>query len=74
MTKWQEYYTIVEIENIPKEGQSASSWMMGEYSKYHLLDPDGKIIGIYKDKKYAKKQAKYKFKKILAKLERILLA
>lgn len=54
--------------------KSASMWMLDEEIRYEIHDPDGKIIGKYKDFGYAKKQAKYKFRKLQAKLEKILLA
>ena len=68
MIKWTDYYRIVEIDGMTK---SNDFWAESEY---HLEDADGKIVGVYKDYKYAKKQAKYKFKKLQAKLEKILLA
>lgn len=72
MNKWNDYFKIVQIEEIPSSG--ATPWMLEEYYSYELHDPFGRIVATYKDEKYAKKQARYKFKKIMAKLERILLA
>lgn len=72
MNKWNDYFKIVETED--GREKSATSWMLDEYYVYELHDPEGKVVGSYKDLKYAKKQAKYKFKKLMAKLEKILLA
>lgn len=72
MNKWNDYFKIVQKEDIPSSG--ATSWMLEEYYTYELHDPYGNIVATYKDQRYAKKQAKYKFKKLMAKLEKILLA
>lgn len=64
--KWQDYYKI-EDEWI-EDGDIGS-----HYESRLILIATGEIVGKYKDTKYAEKQAKYKFKKILAKLEKILL-
>jgi len=74
LNKWNDYFKIVQVENLPRGGQSATSWMLEEYLSYEVRDPDDKLIGTYKDQKYAIKQAKYKFKRLQAKLEKILLA
>lgn len=74
MTTWKDYFKIVEVDNPDyKQGADASDWLLGVYSVYQLHDPDGKVIATYKDYKYAKKQAKYKFRKMISKLEIILL-
>ncbi len=70
--KWNDYFKIVQIENA-RSDMSASDWLLDQYYAYEIRDPDDKLIGTYKDHKYAKRQAKYKFKKLMAKLEKILL-
>lgn len=76
MNKWNDYFKIVQVDNSEDPGRaSATMWMLDEsYYKYELHDPQGNVVATYKDMKYAKKQAKYKFKRIMAKLEKILLA
>lgn len=71
--QWNDYYKIVRVDLLADERRSATSWMLDEEIRYELHDPDGNVIAKYKDFKYAKKQAKYKFKKLQAKLEKILL-
>ena len=73
MNKWNDYFKIVQTETEQSRENSATSWMLDEYYHYELHDPDGKVVGTYKDLKYARKQAKYKFKKLMTKLENILL-
>jgi len=73
MNKWNDYFQIVQKENLEDRAHT-SMWMFDEYYRYELVDPDGNIVATYKDHKYAKKQAKYKFKNMMAKLEKILLA
>jgi hypothetical protein len=72
--KWNDYFKIECVENPAMQDITASNWMLEDYYKYELRDPDGNLIGSYKDFRYAKKQAEYKFKKMMAKLEKILLA
>jgi uncharacterized protein YxjI len=77
--QWNDYYKIVRVDLMAddKNGiptRSATSWMLDEEIRYEIHDPDGKVIAKYKDFQYAKKQAKYRFKKLQAKLEKILLA
>ncbi len=74
MNKWNDYFRIVTIEN-PKRSREHWSIDFDEpYELYELHDPAGKVVATYKDFRYAKKQAKYRFKKLQAKLEKILLA
>jgi hypothetical protein len=73
MMKWTDYYKIVRVDLMAEENRSATSWMLDEEIRYELHDIDGNVIAKYKDFKYAKKQAKYKFKRLQAKLENILL-
>jgi hypothetical protein len=72
--KWSDYYKIVQID-IPQEEWNDDIFS-DDYAwwKFELHDPDGRVVGTYRDYKYAKKQAKYKFKTIMAKVERLLLA
>jgi len=60
--KWQDYYKIEDewVEDIGFEAKL-------------IVIATGEIVGKYKDTRYAEKQAKYKFKKILNKVETILL-
>lgn len=75
MNKWSDYYKIVEIENPDYDPEK---WMLFDdnmpWKLYQIIDPSDTTIGTYRDFKYAKKQAKYKFKCLQAKLEKILLA
>lgn len=68
--QWKDYYKIVLVE----DASSATNWMLDDNQKYEIRDYQDNLIGTYKDKKYAIKQAKFKFKKLQAKLEKILLA
>lgn len=73
--KWEEFFKIVTIEN---PAYTADSWIHDmearePWSLFQVTDPDGLVVGTYKDFKYAKRQARYKFKKLQAKLEKILL-
>lgn len=64
MTTWQQYFEIEEI--IPKE-----PW---DDCQYRLsVRATGEIVGIYSDQVYATKQAKYKFKKMTNRVEKLLL-
>lgn len=72
--KWNDYFKIECIEQPFSGDFSRSDWTLEDYYKYELRDLDGNLIGTYRDFKYAKKQAKYKFNKMMAKLENILLA
>lgn len=72
--QWNDYYKIVRVDLMADDKRSATSWMLDEEIRYEIHDPDGKVIAKYKDFQYAKKQAKYRFKKLQAKLEKILLA
>ena len=76
MNKWNDYFKIVKVENVEDPGYaSATMWLLEEsYYKYELHDPYGNVVATYKDRAYAQKQAKYKFKRMMAKLENILLA
>ncbi len=62
--KWDDYYKIVMSDS--------ENW--DDPITYKILRAaDHKVIGEYKDFKYAKKQAKYKFKRMMANVEKILL-
>lgn len=68
MTKWSDYFNILSVD-IPNQDMFQYYWR-----EYHLVViSTGDVIGKYKDKKYAKKQAKYKFRKITSRVEKILL-
>lgn len=58
MNKWQDYFEL-----------SAKSW--NEIAL--VVKGTNEVVGVYVDAKYAKKQAKYKFKKITKKVEKALL-
>lgn len=74
MNKWDDYYKIVMVDNFRDQNGSYKIYDLDEpYYLYQLHDPSGVIVATYKDPKYAKKQAKYKFRKLQAKLEKILL-
>lgn len=65
--KWEEHFKIVRKENC---GLDFSDWN----DEYELvLISTGEVVGKYKDETYARKQAKYKFKKISKQVEKILL-
>lgn len=64
MTKWTDFFQVEPVG-------SDSLW--ADDRRYAIKDATGKQIGEYKDRKYAVKQAKYKFKKMQAKIERLLL-
>lgn len=74
MNKWDEYFRIVTIENPKRSGERWTIDFDEPYELYELHDPTGKVVATYKDFRYAKKQAKFRFKKLQAKLEKILLA
>jgi len=66
--KWKDFFRIEELDGITMEN---NFWVETEYL---LIDIDGKLHGNYRDKKYAVKQAKYKFKRLQSRLEKILLS
>ncbi len=68
MNKWDQYFKIVDVD---KSHEDNFEW---DNHEYHLvIISTGEVIGKYKDEKYAKKQAKYKFKRIANRVEKILL-
>lgn len=68
MKDWKNFFEIKEIDVSEED-----NWMWDNY-EYHLINKhSGEVIGKYKDQRYAEKQAKYKYKKILRKLEKTLL-
>lgn len=71
--KWNDYFKIIIVDSAGNE-PGDDDWLWGDERQFQVRDPDNKLIGTYKDEKYAKKQAKYKFKKLTAKLEKILLS
>jgi hypothetical protein len=67
MTNWQDYFKIVEIE-----GAGPDQFLYD--TKYQVIVVNTEqVVGTYKDFKYAQKQAKYKFKKISKRVEKLLL-
>ena len=75
MTKWQDYFTIHEVDNHDtRDLNDEDSWMTHPFWLFEVRDPNNKVVGTYKDEKYAKKQARYKFKKMMANVEKILLS
>lgn len=66
MTKWQDYFTVEEVD-------------LDVWNKHYpnvmklYIKSSGQIIGWYKDRRYAEKQAKYKFKKMIKQVEKTLL-
>ena len=66
MTKWQDFYSIEEVD-------------LDKWNKHYpntiklCIKSTGQIIGWYRDTRYAEKQAKYKFKKIIKQVEKTLL-
>jgi hypothetical protein len=68
MENWKNYFEVKEVDESEEE-----HWALDVF-EYHLINKHtGEVLGIYKDKRYAEKQAKYKYKKILSKLEKSLL-
>jgi hypothetical protein len=64
--KWNEYFEIKE--RYIEDGDLGTTYM------YDLIIKSTNIIvASYKDESYAKKQAKYKFKKITNRVEKLLL-
>lgn len=66
MNKWEDYFNIREKD---MEEDSFFTWPGYEL----VITSTDTVIGHYKDFKYAKKQAKFKFKKMMRSVERILL-
>ena len=64
--KWDDYFNI-ETEYI-NDGDYHS-----HYQYKIVVKATKEIVGTYKDNRYAIKQAKYKFKKISNRVEKILL-
>lgn len=65
--KWDDYFYI-KCEYLNKEIVFESHYIY----KVVIKNTD-EVVGTYNDERYAKKQARYKFKKIASKVERILL-
>lgn len=67
MKNWQDYFYIVAIDCRTYDDPF-------EPDMYELrIKSNDEVVGTYNDGNYAKKQARYKFKKISQKLEKILL-
>lgn len=66
MNKWNDYFQIIEVDREEHE-----MWYAYEYKLVVIANQQ--VVGTYKDEKYAKKQAKYKFRRILKQVEKTLL-
>lgn len=67
MRTWKEMFEI-KLRSEPD-----GDWGYVDY--YELINKhSGEVVGTYDDEKYAEKQARYKYKKILSKLEKALLS
>lgn len=66
MTKWEDYFIVEEVD-------------LDVWNKHYpnviklAIKSTGQPVGWYKDTRYAEKQAKYKFKKIIKQVEKTLL-
>lgn len=82
MLKWNDYFKIKEtiLAHKIKRDSEQEYILDQEYSmffepKYEIIEiSTSKVIGTYKDYKYAIKQARYKYKKIITKIDKILLS
>lgn len=68
MTKWEDYFELSTISPDTPEYDSSKWWQVQLKIKV-----SGQVVGVYQDFKYAEKQAKYKFKKIIKQVEKTLL-
>lgn len=66
MTKWEDYFKVEEVDFDQWDKQYPNTIKLS-------IRSTGQIIGWYKDSRYATKQAKYKFKKIMKQVEETLL-
>lgn len=66
MTKWQDYFKIVDVDREEHD-------MFYTFEYQLVVIANDKIVGTYKDEAYAKKQAKYKFRRMLKQVEKTLL-
>lgn len=74
--KWQEVFKIEIRETKPEKPGILGTKLFHKYAveKFALIDIRTKeVIGLYDDYKYAKKQARYRYKKIINKIDRMLL-
>ena len=62
--KWSDYFDI-EVDNSKGDWRDVKIFLKEKST--------GKIIAEYKDIKYATKQAKHKFKRLIKKIERTVL-
>lgn len=69
MQRWQDYFTVIEVTS--SSDDDVLFTMNGV--RYNLVDRDGNVVAVYRDHRYAVKQAKYRYKKLSKKLEKILL-
>lgn len=68
--QWSDYFDIVVKEQDDYVGLRAA-WLDPEWNL--IVKGTNEVVGTYRDYKYAIKQAKYKFKKISSRVEKILL-
>jgi hypothetical protein len=67
MDKWSDYFEIRVLN------QEADLHYTVDYIYQLVVKNTGKVIGTYNSKRYAERQAKLKFQRILDKIEKILL-
>lgn len=68
MNKWDQYFKIVDVDK-----SDENDFWMDNHEYQLVVISTGEVVGTYKDEKYAKKQAKYKFKRLASQVEKILL-
>jgi hypothetical protein len=74
--KWTDVYRVVEkpIISLDSENEYLVDHPSSMY-RYEIIEINSsKIIGSYQDYRYAIKQARYKYKKLIAMIEKILLS
>lgn len=70
---WKSIYTIVQAYDT--ETVEYKGFYINPHSYYYnIIDEHGHVHGTYKDAKYAVKQARYKYKKLVKLLERKLMS
>jgi len=73
MKTWEDMFVIARVQ-VQKRGQKRFNlWNIAD-DEFHLtLISSNEVVGRYKDYKYCVKQAKYRFRKAMNKVERTLL-
>ena len=69
MSSWKSAFYIKDIED-----PAMFYWIGGRRRTSQLFTIDGRLVGTYDSERYATKQAKYRYKKMMAKVEKILLS